>query len=65
VHLDKNRDAPESIANTIQYAFFVSLNKFVEIGYKTSEEFSSGFRDFAKMQQILEQLREVGLLSPV
>ncbi len=65
VHLDKNRDAPESIANTIQYAFFVSLNKFVEIGYKTSDEFSSGFRDFAKMQQILVQLREGGLLSSV
>ncbi|TMJ03589.1 MAG: hypothetical protein E6H01_05150 [Bacillati bacterium ANGP1] len=64
VHLDKNRDAPETIASTIQYAFFVSLNKFVEIGYKTTEEFSSGFRDFAKMQQILEQLREVGLLTP-
>ncbi len=65
VHLDKNRDAPDTVANTIQFAFFVSLNKFVEIGYKTSEEFGSGFRDFAKMQQILEQLREVGLLSPV
>ena len=65
VNLDKNRDAPDTVANTIQYAFFVTLNKFVEIGYKTSEEFSSGFRDFAKMQQILEQLREGGLLSPV
>jgi len=65
VHLDKNRDAPDAIANTIQYAFFVSLNKFVEIGYKTTDEFSSGFRDFAKMQQILENLREGGLLSPV
>ncbi len=65
VHLDKNRDAPDTIANTIQYAFFVTLNKFVEIGYKTSDEFSSGFRDFAKMQQILENLREGGLLSPV
>jgi replicative DNA helicase len=64
VHLDKNRDAPDTVANTIQYAFFVALNKFVEIGYKTSAEFTAGFRDFAKMQQILEQLRGGGLLSP-
>jgi hypothetical protein len=62
--LDKNRDAPDTVANTVQYAFFVALNKFVEIGYKTSDEFTSGFRDFAKMQQILEQLRGGGLLSP-
>lgn len=65
LNLDKNRDAPESMASTIQYAFFVALNKFVELGYKTSDEFTGGFRDFAKMRQILEQLRDVGLLSPV
>lgn len=65
MHLDKNRDAPDTMASTIQYAFFVSLNKFIEVGYKMADEFSSGFRDFAKMQQILEQLREAGLLSPV
>ncbi|HEY3248002.1 MAG TPA: DnaB-like helicase C-terminal domain-containing protein [bacterium] len=63
LHLDKNRDAPDSVANTIQYAFFVTLNKYVEIGYKTSEEFTTGFRDFAKMQQILEKLRGEGLLA--
>jgi replicative DNA helicase len=63
LHLDKNRDAPDSVANTIQYAFFVTLNKYVEIGYKTSEEFTTGFRDFAKMQQILEKLRGKGLLA--
>jgi replicative DNA helicase len=65
VHLDKNRDAPESIASTIQYAFFVTLNKYVELGYKTSDQFTGGFRDFAKMRQILDQLRDVGLLTPV
>jgi replicative DNA helicase len=64
LHLDKNRDAPDAIASTIQYAFFISLNKFVEIGYKTTDQFAAGYRDFAKMQQILEQLREVGLLAP-
>jgi replicative DNA helicase len=63
LHLDKNRDAPETVASTVQYAFFVTLNKFVEIGYKTSDEFSAGFRDFAKMQAILERLREGGLLT--
>lgn len=65
LHLDKNRDAPDAVASTIQYAFFVTLNKFVEVGYKTSEQFTGGFKDFAKMQQILERLREDGLLSPV
>ncbi|MEX0765615.1 MAG: DnaB-like helicase C-terminal domain-containing protein [bacterium] len=65
VHMDKNRDAPESLASTIQYAFFVTLNKYVELGYKTSDQFTGGFRDFAKMRQILDQLRDVGLLSPV
>lgn len=65
LHLDKNRDAPEAIANTIQYAFFISLNKYVEIGYKRTEQFTTGFRDFAKMQEILNQLRAEGLLSTV
>jgi replicative DNA helicase len=65
LNLDKNRDAPDTLASTIQYAFFIALNKFVEIGFKTHEQFTTGFRDFAKMQQILEQLREEGLLSPV
>lgn len=65
LHLDKNRDAPDTVASTIQYAFFITLNRFVEIGYKTQDQFSTGFRDFAKMQQILDQLREEGLLSPV
>lgn len=65
LHLDKNRDAPESLASTIQYAFFVALNKYVELGYKTSDQFTGGFRDFAKMRGILDQLRDVGLLSPV
>ncbi len=62
LHLDKNRDAPETVASTIQYAFFVSLNKFVELGYKAPEQFSSAFRDFAKMQEALEQLRQRGLI---
>jgi hypothetical protein len=65
LNLDKNRDAPDTLASTVQYAFFITLNKFVEIGFKTHEQFTTGFRDFAKMQQILEQLREEGLLSPV
>lgn len=65
LHLDKNRDAPDSVASTIQFAFLISLNKFLELGYKTHEQFSAGFRDFAKMQLILEQLRDAGVLSPV
>lgn len=65
LHLDKNRDAPDNVANVIQFAFFVSLNKFVEIGYKTDDQFTTGFRDFAQMQKIVEQLRQDGLLAVV
>jgi replicative DNA helicase len=65
LHLDKNRDAPDNVASTIQLAFFVTLNKFVEVGYKTDEQFTTGFRDFAKMQEIVERLRQDGLLVPV
>ncbi len=65
LHLDKNRDAPDNVASTIQFAFFISLNKFVEVGYKTDEQFTTGFRDFAKMQEIVEQLRNNGLLVAV
>jgi len=65
LHLDKNRDAPDNVANVIQFAFFIGLNKFVEIGYKTDEQFTTGFRDFAKMQEIVEQLRQDGLLAAV
>ncbi len=63
LHLDKNRDAPDNVASTIQFAFFISLNKFVEVGYKTDEQFTSGFKDFAKMQEIVERLRQDGLLA--
>ncbi len=65
LHLDKNRDAPDNVASTLQFAFFVTLNKFVEVGYKTDEQFSTGFRDFAKMQEIVQQLRDDGLLAVV
>jgi len=63
LHLDKNRDAPDNVASTIQLAFFVTLNKFVEVGYKTDEQFTTGFKDFAKMQEIVERLRQDGLLT--
>ncbi len=63
LHLDKNRDAPETVANTIQYAFFVNINKFVELGFKSAERFTSAFRDFAKMREALDQLRQQGLIA--
>ena len=63
LHLDKNRDAPETVANTIQFAFFVNINKFVELGFKSAERFSSAFRDFAKMREALDQLRDSGLIA--
>jgi replicative DNA helicase len=63
LHLDKNRDAPETVANTIQYAFFVNINKFVELGFKSAERFTSAFRDFAKMREALDELRQRGLIT--
>jgi len=51
------------VANTIQYAFFININKFVELGFKSAERFSSAFRDFAKMREALDQLRQSGLIS--
>ncbi|HEY6103476.1 MAG TPA: DnaB-like helicase C-terminal domain-containing protein [bacterium] len=63
LHLDKNRDAPDAQANAIQYAFFVNINKFVELGFKSAERFTSAFRDFAKMREALDQLRQRGLIT--
>ena len=61
--VDKNRDAPASASYIVQYAFFVTLNKFVELDYKLEKEYRADFRGFAKLQQIHEYLVETGLLT--
>jgi replicative DNA helicase len=58
--IDKNRDAPESPSNIVQYAFFVTLNKFVELDYKLEQEYRPDFHGFSKLQEIYTFLREHG-----
>ena len=56
LHIDKNRDSSGETAPTIQYAFFVTINKFVELGYKTEAEYSKEFKGFAKAEDMFGTL---------
>jgi len=58
--VDKNRDAPETASYIVQYAFFVTLNKFLEVDYKLEKEYRPDFHAFAKTQEIYNYLREGG-----
>lgn len=58
--VDKNRDAPEAPSYIVQYAFFVTLNKFVELDYKLEQEYRPDFHGFSKLQEIYSYLREHG-----
>jgi len=58
--VDKNRDAPEAASNIVQYAFFVTLNKLVELDYKLEQEYRPDFHGFSKLQEIYTFLREHG-----
>jgi replicative DNA helicase len=62
--IDKNRDAPEVESNIIQFAFFITLNKYVELGFKHEKEYRGDFRGFSKVVEIYGQLKEAGLLHP-
>ncbi|HLJ61991.1 MAG TPA: DnaB-like helicase C-terminal domain-containing protein [bacterium] len=62
LHFDKNRDAPEHAATIIQYAFFVTLNKFVELDYKLEREYRPDYHAFTKLQSIYAQLIDTGVL---
>ncbi len=62
--IDKNRDAPETESNIIQFAFFITLNKYVELGFKHEKEYRGDFRGFSKVVEIYGQLKEAGLLHP-
>ena len=61
--VDKNRDAPGSSSYIVQYAFFVTLNKFIELDYKLEKEYRADFRGFEKLQQFYTYLNETGLLA--
>ncbi|MER3460700.1 MAG: hypothetical protein C4303_06095 [candidate division GAL15 bacterium] len=63
--IDKNRDAPEVESNIVQFAFFIPLNKLVELGYKHEKEYRGDFRGFSKVVEIYTQLKEAGLLPSV
>jgi len=61
LHIDKNRDSAGETAPTIQYAFFININRFVEVGFKTEEEYSKEFRGFAKAEDMFEALLDTGM----
>ena len=62
--IDKNRDAPEAPSNIVQYAFFVTLNKYVELDYKLESEYRPDFHGFSKLQEIYQYLRDHGYGPP-
>jgi len=63
VHVDKNRDSAGETSPTIQYAFFININKFVEIGFKTEAEYSKEFRGFAKAEDMFGTLLDTGIFK--
>ena len=60
LHIDKNRDSSGETAPTIQYAFFVTINKFVELGFKLEAEYSKEFKGFAKAEDMFGTLLDTG-----
>ena len=63
VHIDKNRDSSGETAPAIQYAFFITINKFVEVGFKTEAEYSKDFRGFAKAEDVFGTLLDTGIFK--
>ncbi|AFM25270.1 DnaB-like helicase C-terminal domain-containing protein [Desulfomonile tiedjei] len=63
LHIDKNRDSAGESSPTIQYAFFININKFVEVGYKTEEEYTKEFKGFAKAEDMFGTLLDTGIFK--
>jgi replicative DNA helicase len=63
LYVDKNRDAPQEAGQAIQYAFFVYENRFVELGFKSEEEYKAEFKGFAQIQELYAFLVEHGDLA--
>ncbi len=61
LHIDKNRDSAGETAPTVQYAFFININKFVELGFKTEDEYSKEHRGFAKAEDMFASLLDTGI----
>ena len=61
LHVDKNRDSSGEQSPTIQYDFFININKFVEVGFKMEEEYTKEFKGFAKAEDMFGTLLETGL----
>lgn len=63
LHVDKNRDSAGEVSPTIQYAFFININKFVEVGFKTEAEYSKDFHGFAKAEDMFGALLDTGIFK--
>lgn len=63
VHVDKNRDSSGEMSPTIQYGFFITINKFVEVGFKTEAEYSKEFKGFAKAEDMFGTLLDTGMFK--
>ena len=63
LHVDKNRDSAAEMSPTIQYAFFININKFVEVGFKTEDEYSKEFKGFAKAEDMFGTLLDTGIFK--
>ncbi len=63
LHVDKNRDSSGESSPTIQYAFFITINKFVEVGFKTEAEYTKEFRGFAKAEDMFGTLLDTGIFK--
>jgi hypothetical protein len=61
LHVDKNRDSAGEQVPTIQLAFFINFNKFVELGFKTEDEYSKEFKGFAKAEDMFGALLDTGM----
>ena len=63
LHVDKNRDSSGEMSPTIQYGFFITINKFVEVGFKTEAEYSKEFKGFAKAEDMFGTLLDTGMFK--
>ncbi len=63
LHVDKNRDSAGETSPTIQYGFFITINKFVELGFKTEAEYSKEFKGFAKAEDMFGTLLDTGFFK--
>ncbi len=61
LHVDKNRDSAGEQSLTVQYAFFININKFVEVGFKMEEEYTKDFKGFAKAEDVFGTLLDTGM----